>query len=299
MNQPPRLHAGMLRPCPGSEGQSPYIKQAPTTSAPRLPGDWTLCTLFPPAHSRNASPRGPLKRDSMDFITDLGVTLVWLVLLMSGRGVNAQSSPGSPSAPPEGNNADICLLPPDEGICRALFRRYYYDRLTQTCRQFFYGGCEGNANNFRTLEDCDEACGRIEKVPHRCRLEVSKGQCGVRTGKYFFNLSSMTCEKFISGECPNNKNSFPDKDTCMAYCAPKKSPSFCYSPKDGGECSGNVTRYYFNRRHKACEAFTYTGCGGNDNNFDNIEDCTRVCLKERKKEKNEKIPDTILPMEDN
>lgn len=146
---------------------------------------------------------------------------------------------GSPSAPPEGNNADICLQMPYVGPCRALLPRYYYDRFTQSCRQFFYGGCEGNANNFRTLEDCDEACGRIE------------------------------------------------------------SPSFCYSPKDGGECSGNVTRYYFNPRHKACEAFTYTGCGGNDNNFDNIEDCTRVCLKAVKKEKNEKIPDTILPMEDN
>lgn len=69
---------------------------------------------------------------------------------------------GSPSAPPEGNNADICLQPQDEGPCRALLRRYYYDRSTQSCRLFYYGGCEGNANNFETLEDCNEACWRIE-----------------------------------------------------------------------------------------------------------------------------------------
>uniref|UniRef100_A0A8C7BF47 BPTI/Kunitz inhibitor domain-containing protein n=1 Tax=Neovison vison TaxID=452646 RepID=A0A8C7BF47_NEOVI len=54
-----------------------------------------------------------------------------------------------------------------------------------------------------------------------------------------------------------------------------QGPSYCYSPKDAGKCSANITRYYFNPRHKACEAFTYTGCGGNDNNFDNMEDCTR------------------------
>ncbi|KAF0880077.1 TFPI2 inhibitor, partial [Crocuta crocuta] len=123
--------------------------------------------------------------------------------------------------PPVGNNAEICLLPPDEGPCRALISNYYYDRYTQSCRKFMYGGCMGNDNNFETWEACNEACWRIESKLSR--------------------------------------------------------PSFCYSPKDEGLCSANITRYYFNPRHKACEPFTYTGCGGNENNFVNMKDCKHVC----------------------
>uniref|UniRef100_G3THG9 Tissue factor pathway inhibitor n=1 Tax=Loxodonta africana TaxID=9785 RepID=G3THG9_LOXAF len=187
---------------------------------------------------------------------------------------------------PAGNNAEICLLPPDEGPCRARIPSYYYDRYTQSCHQFMYGGCEGNANNFETLAACDEACWRIEKVPKICRLEVSEKQCKESREEYFFNLSSMACEKFTSGGCQSNENWFPDEATCTEFCAPKrKCPSFCYSPKDEGLCSANVTRYYFNPRHKICEAFTYTGCGGNDNNFVSMQDCKQVCTKALKKKK--------------
>ena len=66
------------------------------------------------------------------------------------------------SYPSVGNNAEICLLPLDDGPCRARIPSYYYDRYTQSCREFMYGGCEGNANNFETLEACNEACWKIE-----------------------------------------------------------------------------------------------------------------------------------------
>nr|XP_035969158.1 tissue factor pathway inhibitor 2 isoform X1 [Halichoerus grypus] len=243
----------------------------------------------------------------MDSTRPLGLLLLPLLLMGTALGNGAQEEP-------EGNNADICLLSPDVGPCRARIPSYYYDRYTQSCRMFFYGGCQGNANNFETLEDCNEACWRIEskwprssseplhgslhrraaKVPKICRLEVSEGQCGAHTGAYFFNLSSMTCEKFISGGCHSNKNRFPDEDTCMGFCAPKKIPSYCHSPKDGGLCSANVTRYYFNPRHKACETFTYTGCGGNDNNFVNMEDCTYACIKAVRKQKDKKMPKIVF-----
>ncbi|PNI42073.1 TFPI2 isoform 2, partial [Pan troglodytes] len=75
-------------------------------------------------------------------------------------------------------------------------------------------------------EACDEACWRIEKVPKVCRLQVSvDDQCEGSTEKYFFNLSSMTCEKFFSGGCHRNRieNRFPDEATCMGFCAPKKN----------------------------------------------------------------------------
>ncbi|XP_055974549.1 tissue factor pathway inhibitor 2-like [Sorex fumeus] len=183
------------------------------------------------------------------------------------------------------NNAEVCLLPQDEGPCRALIPSYYYDRNTQNCSLFMYGGCEGNANNFETFEECTEACWKIEIVPKVCRLDVNEARCGESTNGYFFNLSSMRCEKYRSSGCQSNGNQFPDEATCLDFCLPKRRPSFCYSPKDGGLCSANVTRYYFNARNKECETFNYTGCGGNDNNFVTVMDCKEACANAMKKYK--------------
>uniref|UniRef100_A0A6B0U0T5 Putative kunitz n=1 Tax=Ixodes ricinus TaxID=34613 RepID=A0A6B0U0T5_IXORI len=51
-----------------------------------------------------------------------------------------------------------CELTPDDGPCRARIPSYYFDKFTGTCKEFMYGGCEGNANNFETLEACNEKC---------------------------------------------------------------------------------------------------------------------------------------------
>uniref|UniRef100_A0A0K8RDB3 Putative salivary kunitz domain protein n=1 Tax=Ixodes ricinus TaxID=34613 RepID=A0A0K8RDB3_IXORI len=56
-----------------------------------------------------------------------------------------------------GRNSN-CTLPPDDGPCRARIPSYYFDNFTKECREFMYGGCEGNANNFEALEACNEAC---------------------------------------------------------------------------------------------------------------------------------------------
>ncbi|XP_004862744.1 tissue factor pathway inhibitor 2 isoform X3 [Heterocephalus glaber] len=159
-----------------------------------------------------------------------GPPALWLLPLLL---LGPAPSPASPERTAE--STAICLLPSDPGLCRLPTTRYYYDRYTQTCRAFRYGGCGGNANQFATLEACDEACWMIEV------------------------------------------------------------PSFCYSPKDEGLCFANETRYYFNMRRKACATFTYTGCGGNDNNFSYLKDCQRVCEKayKRGKRKTQKPPFSI------
>ena len=54
------------------------------------------------------------------------------------------------------------------GDCRAAITRYYYNQLTGRCETFSYGGCGGNENNFRTLEECEETCRVIEENP--CNL---------------------------------------------------------------------------------------------------------------------------------
>lgn len=53
---------------------------------------------------------------------------------------------------------DVCTLSVDPGPCQGALRRYYFDTETQQCLPFLYGGCQGNANRFRTLDECNEQC---------------------------------------------------------------------------------------------------------------------------------------------
>jgi len=73
--------------------------------------------------------------------------------------------------PPKENNEnadagemDICTLPADAGPCEAVVPRFYFNSSTGQCEPFSYGGCEGNANNFETMEACEAACGTSTHV---------------------------------------------------------------------------------------------------------------------------------------
>ncbi|XP_028607109.2 tissue factor pathway inhibitor 2-like [Podarcis muralis] len=179
-----------------------------------------------------------------------------------------------------GDNREICLQPPLKGPCRALYVRWYYDRATQTCQEFSFGGCVGNDNNFLSFEECSKTCGRIKKVPKICRLKSDEGICRGLMRKYYFSLETMSCEKFYYGGCLGNQNRFDDKDSCMNFCLPKRNtPSFCSNPKDVGICSSSVPRFYYNIDTGDCEEFTYTGCGGNINNFLTRKSCLKACKK--------------------
>ncbi|XP_064321218.1 WAP four-disulfide core domain protein 8-like [Phalacrocorax carbo] len=56
------------------------------------------------------------------------------------------------------SSADICHLPLVRGPCRGRFRHYAYASALGTCQPFIYSGCGGNANNFGTLEECQQVC---------------------------------------------------------------------------------------------------------------------------------------------
>ncbi|XP_077192233.1 kunitz-type serine protease inhibitor 87-like [Paroedura picta] len=53
---------------------------------------------------------------------------------------------------------DICSLPKVVGPCKAHQARFFYNSKTRRCEGFIYGGCSGNANNFKTLEECQRTC---------------------------------------------------------------------------------------------------------------------------------------------
>ncbi|XP_070656775.1 trophoblast Kunitz domain protein 1 [Bos indicus] len=52
----------------------------------------------------------------------------------------------------------LCLEPKLTGGCNSMMTRYFYNAQTGLCEQFAYGGCEGNGNNFKKLEDCMKTC---------------------------------------------------------------------------------------------------------------------------------------------
>nr|DAC80551.1 TPA_inf: conotoxin superfamily conkunitzin 1 [Conus magus] len=54
--------------------------------------------------------------------------------------------------------AGICQEPKEVGLCRAAIPRWFYNRNTERCEQFIYGGCGGNRNNFQSLLECRDQC---------------------------------------------------------------------------------------------------------------------------------------------
>ena len=57
---------------------------------------------------------------------------------------------------------NICELPRQVGNCRARIKRYYYNAAVGECLPFFYGGCDGNENNFQSMRECRSQCQRKE-----------------------------------------------------------------------------------------------------------------------------------------
>eukprot|EP00105_Crassostrea_gigas_P038496 XP_019922644.1 PREDICTED: kunitz-type serine protease inhibitor IX [Crassostrea gigas] len=51
-----------------------------------------------------------------------------------------------------------CGLLPETGECRALARRYAFNKTLNACEEFNYGGCDGNANNFQYKDLCEYVC---------------------------------------------------------------------------------------------------------------------------------------------
>ena len=54
-----------------------------------------------------------------------------------------------------------CLLPPEVGSCKGRFPRWFYNTSSSQCELFIYGGCNGNKNQFRTLNECNKLCGEL------------------------------------------------------------------------------------------------------------------------------------------
>ena len=51
----------------------------------------------------------------------------------------------------------------------------------------------------------------------------------------------------------------------------------CMQPKERGACMNFEKRFYFDTLIGKCAMFEYGGCNGNDNNFENLDECESTC----------------------
>ncbi|XP_028817893.1 kunitz-type protease inhibitor 2 [Denticeps clupeoides] len=182
------------------------------------------------------------------------VALSCLLFSAAVLGDAAGEEEGTPG--PAEPRAGLCYLPNVVGSCRAAFTRYYYDVTDQTCKTFVYGGCQGNANNFESQEDCESACGGVTgtvrpaagsqkkrmmesedevatpeppvtsvEYSENCLVPPVVGPCRASIQKYFYNSSVGTCQIFTYGGCKGNKNNYPTLEMCMATCKGKAGPN--------------------------------------------------------------------------
>merc|ERR1711997_1369724 len=120
-----------------------------------------------------------------------------------------------------------CYDEPDTGKCRALLPRFYYDKNDGECKQFYYGGCGGNTNNFETLDECNSKCKLLTKDLKTidtkddkdfCKLPSAVGDCRAAIPRWYYNEESKECEEFIWGGCDGNANNFATKAKCELRC---------------------------------------------------------------------------------
>ena len=108
----------------------------------------------------------------------------------------------------------ICNLPCETGPCKAYIRRFCFDEFLGKCREFIYGGCLGNANNFKTLAACRTTC---QEAP-TCLLPRVTGPCYGYFPRYYFDGEAGECKEFIYGGCLGNANNFETEEECIEEC---------------------------------------------------------------------------------
>lgn len=196
---------------------------------------------------------------------------------------------------------EACKLPLETGPCTGRIRRYYFSQKSKDCHEFFYSGCDGNANNFENPEICQSICFAKNIRPLKrddarreyiCSQPRAAGRCASLLRRFHFNLNTKNCEEFVYGGCEGNDNNWITGEDCVNFCGaigltrlvgadafkhPSDAKQICSEPVEKGNCLQLKPRFHFNNKTSRCEEFIYSGCGGNRNNFIHGDECATLC----------------------
>lgn len=169
------------------------------------------------------------------------------------------------------------------------------------CREFTYGGCVGNHNNFPTEEgkishqfflkvflysglclECRSYCARhikpysggLEK-PDLNRHQIPNPHAGGNHGHHTTAMPPLATWTTSHRVHPIPKAYSPPLVPLAKPTSPL--PDLCRQQKDGGNCFGEALHFYYDWDKGKCAPFSYTGCGGNTNRFQSEETCERAC----------------------
>ncbi|XP_066257165.1 spondin-1 isoform X2 [Euwallacea similis] len=103
--------------------------------------------------------------------------------------------------------ANVCGLPKDVGACKSNVDRWYFDVTKGHCEIFSFSGCEGNQNNFNTLEQCQTLCSQYHKELMANSTLKRKGLEASISGIMSYNIQNdaTTAHIYPSVNCQMSK----------------------------------------------------------------------------------------------
>ncbi|XP_022240200.1 papilin-like [Limulus polyphemus] len=184
---------------------------------------------------------------------------------------------------------EVCSLSKEVGNCHDFTERWFYDQNYGRCLVFLYSGCNGNRNNFASLEECEKSCPtddtKIEKQEEGtfktefCFESKDPGPCLNTELRWYYSHEDGVCRDFYYGGCLGNKNRFYSMEECENKCG--RSQDICQLPKVRGPCSGSFPQWYYNSSLDECLEFPFGGCQGNGNRFHDKDACENRCKKKK------------------
>uniref|UniRef100_A0AAY4D0Z5 Serine peptidase inhibitor, Kunitz type 1 b n=1 Tax=Denticeps clupeoides TaxID=299321 RepID=A0AAY4D0Z5_9TELE len=172
-----------------------------------------------------------------------------------------------------------CLVPKKTGPCKGSFTRWHYNAASEKCESFVFGGCKANLNNYLSEKECIAACNGISgTTPAYCYYQLDvrgvfpvwDAACGATCRDDQFTCKPGCCVD-DSLECDGvaHCSNGADESGC--------SMTHCTEPPVTGPCRASMSHWYYDPMDRRCYRFTYGGCDGNKNNFEQERVCMDTC----------------------